>query len=652
MNTDESAADERIAPELARWIDEFRAQHGRPPRMLHIGNIANNAYNNARLLNQLGLDCDVICHNYYHVMGCPEWEDADFSGDIRNDFFPAWERVRLNGFQRPRWFAQAPLHMCWSYLLARRRGDERGARYWWRRMAIQRVIVGLSARNPLLEHARQFARKYRSTIRQASHGIRSLPDAWQHLKSRLRAWAAGFKSSSPIGGAIFHAGMIVWLTSQMVALIVVGPFLLMRWMGTYPIEQQLEPVHKIYLVGTWLFHVLLLGWRLVQSALQLIFLPLLLLVALIRMRPRRQVTAPVEHRVPFDLMIAQLIRQFREAFPDRGDALKPVDIEPYRSVVGRWSELFACYDMVLGYSTDPILPMLSGVPYLALEHGTLREIPFQPTPTGRLTALAYHLAEHVFVTNSDCYEKGRLLAGDKVTFLNHPFDDDHFRLVQNVEQTRSQLCQQLSVEHLIFFPTRHDWVPGTGYADKGNDKFLRAYAKLVHEGLRVGLVCCDWGKNVAQSRALLKELQADRHVRWIKPLGMVPFERLALACGLVADQFHLGSFGGIMLKAMAAGVPVITYLDETAVLARFQSIPPVLNAATVDDISHGLAELMTHPERLTRLGRQSREWIKQHYSTRETLNKQLAVLQSLLQLRNSSALTTSTETPSALRHAA
>ena len=61
------------------WLDKFRQQHGRSPRVLHIGNIANNAYNNAKLLNKVGLECDVICYGYYHIMGCPEWEDADFT---------------------------------------------------------------------------------------------------------------------------------------------------------------------------------------------------------------------------------------------------------------------------------------------------------------------------------------------------------------------------------------------------------------------------------------------------------------------------------------------------------------------------------------------------------------------------------------------
>ena len=52
-----------------QWVKQFNQKYGRSPRVLHIGNIANNAYNNAKLLNNAGLDCDVICYDYYHIMG-------------------------------------------------------------------------------------------------------------------------------------------------------------------------------------------------------------------------------------------------------------------------------------------------------------------------------------------------------------------------------------------------------------------------------------------------------------------------------------------------------------------------------------------------------------------------------------------------------
>lgn len=42
----------QLSPDNQRWLEAFRARHGRAPRILHIGNIANNAYNNAKLLDE------------------------------------------------------------------------------------------------------------------------------------------------------------------------------------------------------------------------------------------------------------------------------------------------------------------------------------------------------------------------------------------------------------------------------------------------------------------------------------------------------------------------------------------------------------------------------------------------------------------------
>ncbi|MBM3678899.1 MAG: hypothetical protein FJW96_13625, partial [Actinobacteria bacterium] len=113
---------------------------GRPLRVLHIGNIANNAYNNAKIQRAAGIEADVLCYDYYHVMGCPEWEDADFEGDVGDPFFPDWWAVDLGGYERPRWFVQGRASVCRAYLTAAREGRERKARRKWRRLQAERWV--------------------------------------------------------------------------------------------------------------------------------------------------------------------------------------------------------------------------------------------------------------------------------------------------------------------------------------------------------------------------------------------------------------------------------------------------------------------------------------------------------------------------------
>lgn len=117
------------------WINHFEDKHGRKPKILHIGNIANNAYQNAKMLNEAGCVCDVLCNDYYQIMSCPEWDDADFTGDYFSTDFPAWHRVDLHGFQRPKWFIQGPFEMCNKLLIAKNHGHILSEILWRRRVA-------------------------------------------------------------------------------------------------------------------------------------------------------------------------------------------------------------------------------------------------------------------------------------------------------------------------------------------------------------------------------------------------------------------------------------------------------------------------------------------------------------------------------------
>ena len=113
---------------------------GRPPRVLQIGNIANNAYLNAKILRRHGVEVDVCSPDYYHIMGCPEWEDADLPPARGSHFYPRWSRAELAGFQRPEWFAQGPAELCRAYLQARAEGRRRRARLLAARLSVQRYL--------------------------------------------------------------------------------------------------------------------------------------------------------------------------------------------------------------------------------------------------------------------------------------------------------------------------------------------------------------------------------------------------------------------------------------------------------------------------------------------------------------------------------
>ena len=565
-----------LSAENQRWLDEFRAKHGRAPRVLHIGNIANNAYNNAKILNAANFDNDVICYDYYHIMGCPEWEDADFEGDLDDDFRPNWFALGIKNFERPSWFAQGALVTCLAYLHAKATGLSEKSSSLWVSLGKQNLTLRLRVlSNVLVDLAGVFV--------QSVYGGLGL----QVLSARIYR--------------------LLWLMS-------------------------LNNPRYLYTEVHLFFHKQIrssFGSSLLASFATLILVPLYWVLFFSRhLVPRRfwplwrhTLETPITSHI--DNRCDELLREFRQSFPDRADQLELSDISAYFPFVRQWTSLMQTYDFVIAYSTDPFLPLLVGQDYFAFEHGTLRDIPYEQTAQGRRTSLSYRMAKHVFVTNSDCQQSAEFLAPGRHTLINHPYDEDHGMSVDGWEELRLELQSELKSDFLFFFPTRHDWVPETGYADKANDVFLRAFGQLRAEGASVGLICCSWGQNVADSQALLKDLGCSAYVRWVKPMAMVRFERMAKACDCVVDQFKLGAFGGVLFKAMAVGAPVLTYLDEHRLQEQYAEVPPVINCKTESEIIGNARTLIDNPSMLASKKHASRAWIKKYHGKDATVNAQV-----------------------------
>jgi glycosyltransferase involved in cell wall biosynthesis len=547
------------------WVEAFTRRHGRAPRILHLGNIANNAYNNAKILAAAGFECDVLCNDYYHVMGTPEWEDADFQDGPGDQFRPVWHRLDLGGFERPRWFAQGRLRDCLDYLLARRDGRvEQADRLWRRLQATNGTAPPGPAAGVVLWAERRWLDFKDWILRQRRPRSRST------TSQVSTAAASSVRSASPaarVSKGILHDARAV------------------------VVEALLSAYTSTKVVGR----------RMVLC-----------------------VAASSARGVD-----VRLARTFAEAFPDRADRLTPGEVLYPAAYLRRWRDLLGRYDVVQAYGTHVIFPLLAEFPFVAFEHGTLREIPFEDSSIGRLTALGYNQARAVLVTNSDCLDNARALASGAVRFINHPYDEDHGMGVQGVAALRFDLASDLDADFLVFFPTRQDWVPGAGFADKANDVLLRAFARLRQGGLRIGMVCCTWGRNVEASRRLLDTLGVSAHVRWTDPMGMVRFDRHVAACDVVADQFKIGAFGGVLFKAMAVGTPVCTYLDDAVMRERYREPPPVLNSRTEDDVVRALAGLAADPAGGHSLGAQARTWIKRYHAAAEVVARQSEIYAAL-----------------------
>ena len=494
----------RLSDESRDFLIAFRQENGRAPRMVHLGNIANNAYHAAKMMRTVGIEGDVLALHDYFVMSSPEWEEADMREVPEDLFAPDWRKVDLRGYKRPGWYVQGPMGMCLDYVVARNRGDDMTADELWHQLGLEN-----RTHDPAPER---------------------VPSRFEQLLKRLRRF----------GG-----------------------------------------------------------------------------------RAQRRVTVHVQQMVSPPDYWSRLDAAWNEQFPDREDCLRPEDVTWGAGHLAQWIEALKSYDFVIGYSTYGLFPLLCNMPYLCFEHGTLRDIPFERDAQGRSTALSYRLADHTFVTNFDCVPRAEIICPDRFTYINHPYFQDHGQPVRGVQDLRVRLRQELQADFLVFFPTRHDWVPGTGYADKCNDVMLRAVGRLVASGRRVGLVLCAWGQNIAQSRDLILQLGLQDRVRWIPPASAVVYNRYCQASDLVADQFKLGAFGGVLYKALCNSTPVLSFLDESLMEKVYPEMPPILNGRTVDDLEALMLRAMNDPTGLRRLGEAGRAWVDRHHDGVETLDRML-----------------------------
>ncbi len=92
-------------------------------RILHVGNVANYAYNIGKVLQTDRIESHAINWDYYHFASRPEWEEADFDpAGIGDHYFPAIPPAAATGFAWPRWYAHGPRRMAALYLVALNEG--------------------------------------------------------------------------------------------------------------------------------------------------------------------------------------------------------------------------------------------------------------------------------------------------------------------------------------------------------------------------------------------------------------------------------------------------------------------------------------------------------------------------------------------------
>lgn len=548
-----------------QWLQEYQSRLGRRLRILHIGNIANNAFQNARIQRAYGIDADVLCYDYYHIMATPEWEEASFDKPPADAFYPDWHGVNLKGYRRPRWFASGPLLDCCRYLAAHV-DNAPDANRLWKRLEYKRFL--------------SCSRSWRARLDPRFRRLKA--DALQRVR-------------------------FVFVTRTKLS---------PRVMDMLHRHRRFIPIPR--------------PWLSILGSIA------------------RRIKATFARRLdelswsaPEDLEYQNLTIRFEELQQiwkaRRGEMPFPAhleDIQSYLSFAGYFAPLLKRYDIVQGYATDGIWPLLAGKRYAAYEHGTLRSLPFEDNPTGRLTALCFGLADKVLVTNLDCLASADRLGieDSRVVPLPHAFNDQKLRDFAQANPEFRPPSDRLR----FFTPSRQDWRDADPNFTKGNDRFLRAATVLAREGLDFEIVAVRWGRDLEHSETLASELGLTPRIHWVDPLQKQDLWRHYLESHAVIDQFVLPAFGGVTFEALALGRRVVNALDIPAAKRFFGTEPPILVASSIEEIARTLREIAADPDDAAGIGPRSAAWIELHHSAHRIMALQAAAYRKLLEENASS----------------
>ncbi len=534
-------------------------------KVLHVTNIAQNAYLNASILNARGHDCDVLAVDLYHVASSPEWYELH-SADIdsaklgSDSFFPDFYAL---GQAMPRigdWVAHGPSYIALRYLTLKRQGSPL-------------AYTALST----LAYLRFKATLQRTT----APSTVAMPD--QEFEAHL----AGYD---------------------------LQPYLRRRIATGRMAERYFEWIRGRLALQLPAQCVSALAPPLAQGVLDYYFAKDPTLEGVVRGLRKRGLSEALG--IEFEGPLMEYAHLERHGF---GVA----EIAPY-CVFGRiWRDLASHYDACIFYADSSVFALAAGIEgYHALEHGTIRSIPFEPTTHGRLVAKAFLNARRVFLTNTDyATAKPRLeFTPEQRVYSPHPFDE-----APALAFRRAHIRKQDPHRVVFFCPARQDWQSGDPKMAKGNDRYFRAARSLLDEGrANFVLQCVDWGVDRDATLQLIEDLSLTDHVSWTSLMTKRNLWAAMLDSDAIIDQFMISGFGGITFEALALGCRIISRDDGVNNRVFFEEPPPILSAETAEEIASRMAAVLNDPDDLAGLGEKGIAWVRKYHSAERIHELQMA----------------------------
>jgi phosphatidylinositol alpha-1,6-mannosyltransferase len=169
---------------------------------------------------------------------------------------------------------------------------------------------------------------------------------------------------------------------------------------------------------------------------------------------------------------------------------------------------------------------------------------------------------------------------------------------------------------------------------KGHDQVLKALPKIVHSFPSVLYCIVGIGPHEAKLRTQVQSLGLENHVRFMGKMSEDDLHLLYNASEVfvmpsreISEGGHVEGFGIVYLEAYACGKPVIGgNSGGVSEAIRDGETGLLVNPSSSDEIAEKIVDLLSHPEKAQRLGRQGLEWVRQHFDWERYSEKAHALL--------------------------
>ena len=323
-------------------------------------------------------------------------------------------------------------------------------------------------------------------------------------------------------------------------------------------------------------------------------------------------------------MLKKIENDFEKLFPDRTGTFGEKTID-YIKGASYFIPILKYYDTVIAYATNPVWLYLAGYEnYIAYEHGTIRDIPYEDNEFARLMLLAYAKAKAIYVTNVDCYDSAKYIvrnSGTPVICGLHGLDIDLM-----LEKMESCIIEKdfgvklgIKSNEIVFFcPSRHSWDDKQKLFLKGQDKMLVAAGRLLKDFKNFKIILVEFGNDIGKIKKIIDDIKGlSSHIIWIKPVPKDQLYKLYSYADAVIDQFFTKSYGAITFEVLAAQSALISIeANEQYQVEFFGEMLPYFSCKDEEDIYISMREVITKSERCRKYTSDSREWVRNHHSNK------------------------------------